>query len=78
MQVIVKYAEVVLTPERPEYPGGVWHVEGGTNESIVASCTAYLEVDNISESRLHFRSAVQTPEYEQNGATMLLCLSLSV
>jgi len=28
LQVIVKIANIVLTPERPEYPGGRWHVEG--------------------------------------------------
>jgi len=28
LQVIVKLANILLTPERPEYPGGRWHVEG--------------------------------------------------
>jgi hypothetical protein len=28
IQVIVKLANIVLTPERPKYPGGSWHVEG--------------------------------------------------
>jgi len=28
LQVLVKLANIVLTPERPEYPGGRWHVEG--------------------------------------------------
>ena len=28
LQVIVKLANVVLTPEKPRYPGGKWHVEG--------------------------------------------------
>ena len=28
LQVFVKLANIVLTPERPEYPGGQWHVEG--------------------------------------------------
>ena len=28
IQIFVKLATVVLTPERPEYPGGKWHVEG--------------------------------------------------
>ena len=67
-QVIVKYAEIVLTPERPEYGGGVWHVEGMENEAICASCIAYLASDNITESRLHFRSMVTDPEYPQNGS----------
>lgn len=28
LQVIVKLANIVLTPEKPHYPGGKWHVEG--------------------------------------------------
>lgn len=28
LQVIVKLANIHLTPEKPEYPGGKWHVEG--------------------------------------------------
>jgi len=28
LQVCVKIATIALTPERPEYPGGKWHVEG--------------------------------------------------
>lgn len=29
LQVIVKLANIHLTPEKPEYAGGSWHVEGG-------------------------------------------------
>ncbi len=32
-QVIAKLATIHLTPERPEYPGGSWHVEGMLNEA---------------------------------------------
>lgn len=28
LQVIVKLASIHLTPEKPEYEGGTWHVEG--------------------------------------------------
>eukprot|EP00892_Ulva_mutabilis_P004381 jgi/Ulvmu1/2314/UM013_0162.1 len=66
LQVVVKYAKIILTSKRPEYGGGVWHVEGMENEAIVASCIAYLAVDNITDSRLHFRSMVMDPNYEQN------------
>ena len=69
-QVIVKYAEIVVTPERPEYGGGVWHVEGMENEAICASCIAYLASDNITESRLHFRSMVTDPPYAQGGVAL--------
>ena len=28
LQVFIKLANILLTPDRPEYPGGKWHVEG--------------------------------------------------
>lgn len=28
LQVIVKLANIELTPEKPEYDGGSWHIEG--------------------------------------------------
>jgi hypothetical protein len=28
LQIIVKFANIMLTPEKPEYNGGTWHVEG--------------------------------------------------
>jgi hypothetical protein len=28
MQCIIKLSNIVLNPEKPEYPGGKWHVEG--------------------------------------------------
>jgi Protein of unknown function (DUF4246) len=68
LQVIVKVAEIVLTPEAPKYPGGTWHVEGMANESIVASAICYVGSENISVSRLRFRAMVHEPGYEQNGA----------
>ena len=35
LQVIVTMANIVLTPERPEYPGGNWHVEGWSQSRFV-------------------------------------------
>jgi hypothetical protein len=31
LQVIVKLANIVLTPDKPSYAGGKWHVEGATS-----------------------------------------------
>ncbi|KAF8986366.1 hypothetical protein BGZ46_005551 [Entomortierella lignicola] len=66
LQVIVKLANIELTPENPEYKGGAWHVEGMANENIVASGIYYYHSENISESRLNFRIQVQEPPYEQS------------
>ncbi|KAG8931278.1 hypothetical protein FRC01_001569 [Tulasnella sp. 417] len=58
IQVIVKLANILLTPDKPKYPGGSWHVEGMANERIIASGIYYYESENITESRLAFRAAV--------------------
>ncbi|KAF2746707.1 hypothetical protein M011DRAFT_494866 [Sporormia fimetaria CBS 119925] len=34
LQVIVKLVNVYLTPEKPEFTGGSWHIEGQLNEHI--------------------------------------------
>ncbi|KAI0631405.1 hypothetical protein C8Q77DRAFT_1060680 [Trametes polyzona] len=56
VQVIVKLANIVLTPENPKYPGGSWHVEGMLNEKIVATGLYYYKCENITQSRLDFRA----------------------
>ncbi|MDX3537061.1 DUF4246 domain-containing protein [Streptomyces sp. MB09-01] len=66
LQVIVKLATVHLTPDKPEYPGGSWHVEGMLNERIVSTGIYYWDSENITESRLGFRAALDDPHYEQN------------
>lgn len=66
VQVIVKLANIHLTPESPDYEGGTWHVEGAAGEEIIASGIYYYDTENISESRLAFREDVCEPPYEQN------------
>ncbi|MBB4899180.1 DUF4246 domain-containing protein [Streptomyces griseomycini] len=66
LQVIVKLATIHLTPDKPEYPGGSWHVEGMLNERIVSTGIYYWDSENITESRLGFRAALDDPDYEQN------------
>lgn len=66
LQVIVKLATIRLTPDKPEYPGGSWHVEGMLNERIVSTAIYYWDSENITESRLSFRTALDDPDYEQN------------
>ena len=58
LQVIIKLANIELTPERPEYEGGSWHVEGQMNEHICASALYYYESENITGSSLAFRQNV--------------------
>ncbi|KAF8601424.1 hypothetical protein BDV93DRAFT_510136 [Ceratobasidium sp. AG-I] len=69
IQIVVKLANIYLTPETPEYSGGSWHIEGMSNESIAISGIYYYDQENISESRLSFRVAVSEPEkYDQNDS----------
>lgn len=71
LQVIAKLATIHLTPDKPEYAGGSWHVEGMVNERIVSTGIYYWDSENITESRLGFRTALDDPGYEQNDDTGL-------
>ena len=61
LQIIVKMASIELTPDKPEFPTGGWHVEGQMNEHICATALYYLDSENITESSLSFR--MQTSAY---------------
>ncbi|KAH8826717.1 hypothetical protein DL96DRAFT_1603921 [Flagelloscypha sp. PMI_526] len=63
LQVIVKLANIVLTPEQPEYEGGSWHVEGMLNERIVSTGIYYYDNSNITPSNLSFRTSIHAPMY---------------
>ncbi|KAK5655115.1 hypothetical protein OQA88_6014 [Cercophora sp. LCS_1] len=62
LQVIFKLANIVLTPDKPKYPGGTWHVEGTLNERICASALYYFDQENIQNSFLAFRQAMDTED----------------
>ncbi|OAJ38154.1 hypothetical protein BDEG_22107 [Batrachochytrium dendrobatidis JEL423] len=58
LQVIVKLTNIQLTPSKPKYDEGNWHIEGPINESIVATGLYYYDVENITTPELDFREAV--------------------
>lgn len=62
LQVIVKLANIHLSPDKPRYDGGSWHIEGQQNEHIVATALYYYDNDNITESRLALRTAADAEE----------------
>ncbi|KAF8802211.1 hypothetical protein BYT27DRAFT_7235520 [Phlegmacium glaucopus] len=67
LQIIVKLANIHLTPENPSYEGGSWHV----NEHICATALYYYSNENIEPSNLAFRQqsntkAIYEMEYEQD------------
>ncbi|KAF9877390.1 hypothetical protein CkaCkLH20_05090 [Colletotrichum karsti] len=72
VQVIVKLANIHLTPGKPTYDGGSWHIEGQLNEHICATALYYYDNENITESRLAFRTTTNKEEnmsdisYEQD------------
>ncbi|KAH7337287.1 hypothetical protein B0J17DRAFT_666990 [Rhizoctonia solani] len=66
IQVVVKLTSIHLTPEKPEYTGGLWRVEGMLNEVIVASGIYCYDEENVTESRLAFRTAVSPPHYYED------------
>ncbi len=58
LQVIFKLANIHLTPEKPKFKGGSWHIEGALNEHICASALYYYDEDNITSSYLYFRQGM--------------------
>lgn len=66
LQVIVKLANIHLTPEKPNYRGGSWHVEGMQNEWICATAIYYYDCDNVTDSYLGFRQGVDTEYITEN------------
>ncbi|KAK3899199.1 hypothetical protein C8A05DRAFT_37207 [Staphylotrichum tortipilum] len=64
LQVIVKMASIELTPEKPEFSPGGWHVEGMMNEHIVGTALYYLDSENITDSHLDFRA--MTSSYQDD------------
>ncbi|KAK6607426.1 hypothetical protein H4I96_03661 [Botrytis cinerea] len=60
LQIIIKMASIELTPEKPEFPAGSWHIEGQMNEHIAGTALYYLDSENITSSDLSFR--MQTRE----------------
>ncbi|KID84787.1 Armadillo-like helical [Metarhizium guizhouense ARSEF 977] len=67
LQVIVKLANIHLTPERPSYDGGSWHVEGQLNEHICATALFYHDSDNITPSRLDLRTQANREGLDESG-----------
>lgn len=62
-QIIVKMANTVLTPEKPKYKGGKWHLEGISSEQIVATGIYYYQMENITESGIRIRVPLIGEEY---------------
>ena len=64
--MIVKLASIELTPQKPVYDGGSWHVEGMGDEGIVATAIYYVSSENITTAHLRFRTTCEEPyDYEQ-------------
>ncbi|KAK3301692.1 uncharacterized protein B0T15DRAFT_321335 [Chaetomium strumarium] len=64
LQVIVKMASIELTPEKPNFPVGGWHIEGQMNEHIVATALYYLDSENVTPSHLSFRMITDVDDLE--------------
>lgn len=67
IQVIVKLANIELTPTKPDYDGGSWHIEGQLNEHICASALYYYDSENVTESFLAFRHRVENQALEERA-----------
>lgn len=73
IQVIVKLANIYLTPKEPNYDGGSWHIEGQLNEHICATALFYYDNENITDSRLAFRALSNREELQCSGLDYRQC-----
>ncbi|KAJ8330575.1 hypothetical protein O5D80_001550 [Batrachochytrium dendrobatidis] len=64
LQVIVKLTNIQLTPSKPKYNEGNWHIEGPINELIAAIGLYYYDVENITTPKLDFREAADCFDYQ--------------
>jgi hypothetical protein len=71
LQIIFKLANIHLTPDKPKYDGGSWHVEGALNEHICASALYYYDQENITDSSLAFRQAIEIDEMIMRPAQVI-------
>lgn len=62
LQIIFKLANIHLTPEKPSYAGGSWHIEGTLSERICATALYYYDEENITPSQLSFRQSIDEEE----------------
>ncbi|KAJ2920869.1 hypothetical protein H1R20_g16227, partial [Candolleomyces eurysporus] len=76
LQIIVKIENIELTPEKPAYGGGMWHVEGKLNEHICATAIYYHSCSNVTDPCLAFRQVISDEaeaciDYEQDNSAWL-------
>ena len=66
LQVIVKLANIELTPEKSRYEGGTWHVEGKM-VSTCSHCTCTFEIsDMVALERGHLCNSNLLPLFLQH------------
>ncbi|KAI5465081.1 hypothetical protein BGZ63DRAFT_379299 [Mariannaea sp. PMI_226] len=64
LQVIIRLSSIELQPQKPQFNGSSWQVEGMKNEHIVATAIYYYDVENVSEARISFRMEASLDEWE--------------
>ncbi|GAQ10473.1 hypothetical protein ALT_7794 [Aspergillus lentulus] len=66
LQVIVKLANIELTPETPRYTGTPWHFQGLLNEHICATAIYNYSCENVTTPILSFRQRLSLDWLHEN------------
>ncbi|RHZ66812.1 hypothetical protein CDV55_101414 [Aspergillus turcosus] len=66
LQVIVKLANIELTPETPIYMGTPWHFEGLLNEHICATAIYNYSCENVTAPTISFRQRLSLDWLHEN------------
>ncbi|WKT53633.1 Protein of unknown function DUF4246 [Fusarium oxysporum f. sp. vasinfectum] len=64
LQVVVKLANIHLTPEKPTYSGDSWHTEGQINEHIYSIALFSYDNENITDSYIDSRTVANAEELD--------------
>jgi hypothetical protein len=70
LQIIVKLASIELTPDKPDFPAGGWHIEGQMNEHIAGTALYYLDSENVTDASLSFRMQTSINAENQHEYTV--------
>lgn len=66
LQIIVSVKNVLLTTDKPQYPGSEFHVEGLLNERISGVAVYCYDSDNVTDSRLAFAAPAAPVDHRRD------------
>ncbi|WOO80289.1 uncharacterized protein LOC62_03G003803 [Vanrija pseudolonga] len=77
LQIIVSVKNVVLTPQKPRFPGTEFHVQGLINERVSGVAVYCYDSDNVTESRLSFAAPAAPVDHRRDPGNVQYLYGIS-